>query len=238
MKREDESDVAYAGSEYTGVFSGIPEIPSPPWIPEVPSPFAPEAPKYEPRSAPLFVPMVDDPRSISPRQRLYEQRRVLATGVLDSPYVSALVSTLMALDGLSEHPNELVVSGPGGPISSVLVLLDVIGLMRARVDALCIGPTSGTATALAVCVTGRRRITSLATLSLRDVTYHAPHGPLGKVSAEVKELGRMQTSLGERVAAKTSLSLAEVLQSFDDGLTLSADDARNVGLVDEVVPIR
>jgi ATP-dependent Clp protease, protease subunit len=224
--------------EISGVFSGIPEIPIPPWIPEVPYPFTPDTPRYEPRSAPIVVPIVDDARSLSPRQRLYEQRRVLATGALDAVSVSALVATLMALDGLSEHPVELILCSQGGPMSSASLLLDSIALMTAPVDVLCIGSTAGTATAIASCASGRRRMTSQATLSLLDPVEHTLHGPLWKVASTVADLTRIQVAFGERVVARTHMSLDEVLRSFRDGQTMSASEALTAGFVDEVVAVR
>ena len=208
-----------------------PEIPYPfPLPPEFPIP-----PEHPTPSSPPWVPMVDDPYSVEPRQRLYEQRRLLVNGPLDAAHVATLVATLMALDGLYAAPVELVVASPGGPITEALSLLDVIGLMRAPVDVLCIAPTAGTAAILVACASGRRRATPNATLSLRCAYEHTLHGSVSEINTHSAELLRVQTALARRVCAATGQPVEVVREWLDTGPALSGPDAVAAGLLDEVI---
>ena len=77
-------------------------------------------------------------------------------GPLDGELVNGVAAELMALDGRSADDVELVINSDGGPPADVVVLLDVIGAMRAPVVTTCMGRAKGTAAVLLACGTGRR----------------------------------------------------------------------------------
>ena len=129
---------------------GEPSIP-----PEIPYPFPPgrEPPR---RSEPVMVPMVEVPSS-EPSRRLFERRTILLSGPLDRAGVMQLCAQLMALDGRSEQDVELIINSTGGPPAEISAALDVIDVMRGRVNTTCVGTAQGTAAVLLVCGTGSRR---------------------------------------------------------------------------------
>jgi ATP-dependent Clp protease protease subunit len=208
--------------------------------PEIPYPFPPEPPSPQPPRTPSipWVPVVDDARLLDPRQRLYEQRRLLVTGPLDGPHVEALVATLMALDGLSADRVELVVSSSGGALTDILPVLDVIALMRAPVDTLCIGPTAGTAAVVVACATGRRRATPHASLSMRCADEHEIHGSVEQVTQHAAELNRLRAAIAERLTTATGQSAATVDGWLTRGPALTPAEAIAVGLLDELAAAR
>ncbi len=208
------------------------------WPVEVPFPFpTPEfpSPAVDPRPIPAWVPMVDEPISVKPQQRLFEHRRLLVIGDLDVASGPDLVAKLLALDSESSKPIELVIASSGGPMVEALTLLDVLSIMRAPVNTLCIGPTAGTAAIVVLCATGRRLATPHATLSLR-----CPDVPIVKrdshdLESDVLDAIRVRDALIKQVSARIDKSVDEVRKLFLAGPILSAEQAASAGFIDSVV---
>jgi ATP-dependent Clp protease protease subunit len=204
--------------------------------PEIPYPFRPwqEPPR---RTTPLAVPVVDMP-SAAPRDRLFERRTVLLSGRLDEGAATDVCAQLMALDGRSAANVELIVNSGGGPLGAVAAILDVIELMRADVDATCIGMATGTAAVVLACATGVRRAGSNARISLRIEQPELAGGTAEQLRRRVDERAAQLAALAEVVARRTGQRVAEIARQLDEGEVWSAADARAHGLIDRVVERR
>jgi len=197
----------------------------------IPYPLPPERPVPVPTHSP--IPVVHEPIG-GPYERLLAQRRVLIRGRLDSDVATRAAAELMALDADSTRDIELIVNSPGGPIADVLAVLDVVGLVRARVATTCFGQASGTAAAVVACGTGRRRATPNATLSLRCTEQEDALGVAEEVAAQAELARSLRTRLCEVVAAATRRSVDEIEHELSDGRPMDADAAVAAGLLDEV----
>lgn len=211
---------------------GPPEPPATPRTPEVPYPYPPVRPMPR-RTGPVAVPMVDVP-SGDPIDQLRSRRRVLVSGTLDAERVTVIAAELMALDGRSADDVELIVNSDGGPLDEVLVLLDVIGSMRAKVATSCLGRARGTAAVLVAAGTGRRRVAPNAVLSLRCEHAEQMDGPADEVSHRLEELALVRRQVVGLLADATGRPADELDAALDRGPVLDARGARQLGLVDAV----
>jgi ATP-dependent Clp protease protease subunit len=204
--------------------------PSPP--PEIPYPYPPmrEPPR---RTDPLNVPLVEMPAT-SPSDRLFQRRTVLVSGALDHEAVSTLCAQLMSLDGRSADDVELVVSSDGGPVDAIGAVLDVLDLMRARVNAMCTGRARGTAAVLVACATGTRRAGRHATFSLR-LPGDTIDGGGADLTGRLEERALVRRTLVASVARATGQPAEVVEAELDHGGVIDADAAVAFGLVDTVV---
>jgi ATP-dependent Clp protease protease subunit len=201
--------------------------------PEIPYPFPPrrEPPR---RHDPVAVPMVDVGPD-DPRSRLFERRTVLVGGPLDAGAVTRLAAELMALDGRGDGAVELMVNSPGGPMEEVTAVLDVMDLMRGRVNATCTGVAHGTAGVLLACATGRRRAGRHAVVSLRLPAVEAVGRSADALASRAAQAAAVRQVLVVAVAQATGMGPDDVAAAFDHGGPLDAVAAKDLGLVDEVV---
>ena len=183
-----------------------PDEPCRPQPPGFPYPPMREVPK---REGPLMVPMVDLPGD-DVETHLFARRRVLLSGVLDGDAANRVAAQLMALDGRSAEPIEIVVNSDGGPIADVLTLLDIVGLMRAPVRTVCVGRATGTAAVLVACGTGGRHAAPNALDVVAHLTRRAHRGlaraapsPGGRPRARAQP-DRHRTRRPRPVAERTS----------------------------------
>jgi ATP-dependent Clp protease protease subunit len=225
--------------------------------PEIPYPFPPgrEPPR---RTEPVAVPMVGMPEG-DPLQRLFERRRILLSGPLDREATNHLCAQLMALDGESARDVEVVLNSTGGPIAEVSAVLDVLDLMRAesladaaRADArqaglngvhvLCADASTTDSYAdappadiLLACGTGRRRAASHATVSLRCDRPETLDGTAADITRAADELAVLRRRLQDALVAATGQSADSIAAELDHGGVHPPAEARELGIVDEVV---
>jgi ATP-dependent Clp protease protease subunit len=198
-------------------------------------PLPPERP-HPPTIPP--VPLVVEPDGADPYERLLAQRRIVVRGRLDAAAVTRLAAELMTLDADSSRDIELLVNSPGGPVADVLGLLDVIGLVRGRVQTTCFGQALGTAAAVVACGTGSRRATANATLSLRCDEAEAATGTATEVATQAEHAVAQRGRLADLLAAATRRPRDRIVEQLDRGRLLDAPSAVAAGIVDEVAAAR
>ncbi|MGH9272464.1 MAG: ATP-dependent Clp protease proteolytic subunit, partial [Ilumatobacteraceae bacterium] len=115
-----------------------------------------------------------------------------------------------------------------------VVLLDVIGAMRALVRTTCMGRAKGTAAVLLVCGTGRRAATPSSIISLRVVWDERIEGRPDEVRSRLEELDLARRNILRALVASTQRPAEDLAAALDGGPIVDADQALELGLVDAV----
>jgi ATP-dependent Clp protease protease subunit len=206
-----------------------PEPAEPPRPPR--SPWLPEARPPAPGGASASV-VIGAPDWLA--QRLLDQRVVAVSGELDDEQANRVVAQLGLLDVTGDEPVRLRLSGVSAELGATLTLVDALDLMGAPVHALCLGTLTGPAVAL-LAVADQR-------VAGRHVTVHlceprSPHGIPGRELASLAaEQARQLRRLQERLAEACRRPADEITADMRAGRLLTADEAREYGLVDRTEP--
>jgi ATP-dependent Clp protease, protease subunit len=218
--------------------AGDPRFPGfPPEVPFPPHP-DPGRPAYPP--VPM-VPMPSSPAS-SPaddlRSRVYDdllaRRTVVLDRALDGETATLVAAQLMALDADGDQAITLVVNSPGGPLDAAAAVLDTIDLVRGPLDTTCLGRADGTAAVVAASGTGRRRMGAGARVRLRLADLELT-GPASRLDDDLARHRDLQEALIDRLVAITGQERRLVERDVETGRTLTAAEAVDYGLADEVI---
>lgn len=210
-----------------------PEIP-PPWIPEWP-PQEPERPGPHPPAPP--VPVVPAPDGPWPERdpllgALLRRRIVLVSGLLTNDLATSAAAQIMALDAEDDDPIQLHLASPDGDLDAALMLADTVELASASVTAVCRGAVGGPA--LAPLAAAQRRVAHPhATFRLSEPRVSIS-GRADQVAVHAAALQQQLAHLHDRLAAATGQPASTIAADLEKGLMLSADQAREYGLVHEV----
>jgi ATP-dependent Clp protease protease subunit len=167
-------------------------------------------------------------------QRLLDQRVVTLSGQVDDEAANRAVAQLGLLDATGDAPVGLRLSGVGADLGVTLTLVDALDLMGAPVHATCLGTLSGPAVAL-LAVANRRVAGRHATVHLCEP--RSPHGIPGReVEILAAEHARQLRHLQERIAEACGRPADEIAADMRAGKLLTADEARDYGLVDAATP--
>jgi ATP-dependent Clp protease, protease subunit len=165
-------------------------------------------------------------------QRLFEQRVVLLSGFLDDMTATRASAELMTLDAEGDDAVTLRIDCADGSLGLALTLMDVIELLGVPVHALSMGQVGGPAVGvLAVC--HHRASMPSTRFSLREPTTQ-----FETRARDVEQWAQLRAAerqrFTDRVAQAVGKSAESVAESFGRGLFMSASEALDFGLLDEI----
>ena len=129
----------------------------------------------------------------------------------------------------------IYINSPGGVISSGLAILDTMNLIRPDVSTICVGLAASMATVLLCAGTKGKRY------ALPNSTVHM-HQPIGgaqgqasDVEIAAREMLRLQDKVRQMISESTGQPYEKIAKDTDRDYYLTAGQAKDYGLIDEVL---
>jgi len=171
--------------------------------------------------------------------RLLKERVVFLVGPVNDVTANLIVAQLLFLE--SENPDKDIsfyINSPGGVVSAGMAIYDTMQFIKPNVSTLCVGQAASMgAFLLAAGEKGKRY-----TLPNSRVMIHQPlggfQGQASDIEIHAKEILSLKARLNELLARHTGQPVEQVQQDTDRDNFLSAQEAVEYGLVDEVLTKR
>ncbi len=172
--------------------------------------------------------------------RLLEDRIIFVGTPIDDQVANAVIAQLLFLqkDNKTQDIN-IYINSPGGSISAGLAIYDTMQFVQCDVATYCIGQNASMAALLLAGGTKGKR----HALPNARVMIHQPWGGASGTAADIEiqatEILKMKAQLNTLFAKHTGQPLERIEADADRDYYMSADEAKEYGLVDEVVePLR
>ena len=191
-----------------------------------------------------LVPMVVEQTNRGERaydiySRLLKERIIFLTGAVSDGVASLVCAQLLYLE--SENPKKDIafyVNSPGGGVTSGLAIYDTMQYIRPDVSTLCIGQAASMGSMLlAAGAVGKRYC-----LPHSRIMVHQPSGGVQGQAADIeihaREILALRARLNQIYVTHTGQTLEAIEEAMDRDKFLSAEEAKEFGLVDEVVDHR
>jgi len=167
--------------------------------------------------------------------RLLKDRIVFIGTPVDDDVANLIVAQLLFLDGEDpEKPINLYVNSPGGVVTAGLAIYDTIQYVRAPVSTICVGQAASMAALLLCAGTKGRRYA----LQHSRILIHQPlggvQGQATDIDIQAREILRMRDRINEIFVLHTGQSMEKIRKDTDRDFFMSAPEARDYGIVDEV----
>ena len=166
-------------------------------------------------------------------RKLYENRILYLRGAIEGDIADTLVAQLMSLDADSEKDVTLYINSPGGLVSGMFAVYDVMQLMRSKVNTICVGMAASAAAFLLATGTGVRAATPNA-----RIMFHQPlggaRGQAVDIQIQAKQIVFLRERLYEILAQRMNKDIETIRRDADRDFWLSAEDAVKYGAIDEV----
>ena len=185
---------------------------------------------------PEGVPAVDPGPALAPwlEERLFDRRIVVLQGVVTAAAATRTAAALMTLDALARDPVELHLRSPDGDLDAVFAVIDALDVMHAPVHALAAAEIGGAAVGL-FAVAPHRKAFPHTRFRLKEPRAAGVSGTAEDVANAAGQHLRALDDLIVRIAEATGQPRSRVEDDMSRGRELTAEEAREYGLVHEIV---
>jgi ATP-dependent Clp protease protease subunit len=188
-----------------------------------------------------LVPMVVEQtirgeRSYDIFSRLLKERIIFITGPIDDAMSMLVIAQLLFLE--ADNPKKeisIYINSPGGMVTSGMAIYDTMHFIRSPVSTLCVGQAASMASLLLAAGDKNMRF---AMPNVR-IMLHQPsggfEGPATDIMVHAQEILNMKKRLNEIYVHHTGQPLKKIEDALERDYFLTAEMARDFGLVDEVI---
>jgi ATP-dependent Clp protease, protease subunit len=191
-----------------------------------------------------LVPMVVEQTNRGERaydiySRLLKDRIVFITGAVDDGMSSLVVAQLLFLE--AENPKKeiaMYINSPGGVVTSGLAIYDTMQFVRPAISTLCIGQAASMASLL---LAAGRKDMRFALPNAR-IMMHQPSGGFQGQATDImlhaQEILNLKRRLNEIYVKHTGQQLKKIEDALERDMFLTADGAKEFGIIDKVMEKR
>ena len=195
-------------------------------------------------TAMALVPMVVEQtnrgeRSYDIYSRLLKERIIFLTGPVEDHMATLVCAQLLFLE--AENPKKeiaLYINSPGGVVTAGMAIYDTMQFIKPAVSTLCIGQAASMGSLL---LAAGHKDMRFATPNSRIMVHQPSGGFQGQASdieRHARDIIKMKRRLNEVYVKHCGRTYEEVEQTLDRDHFMSADEARDWGLVDKVLTSR
>lgn len=171
--------------------------------------------------------------------RLLRERIVFLGSAIDSDVANLVVAQLLFLE--AEDPDKdiyLYINSPGGSVSAGMGIYDTIKQIRPQVSTICVGFAASMGAFLLSAGTKGKRMS----LPHSRIMIHQPlggaQGQATDIEIQAKEILYLKQRLNSLLADHTGQPLDRIEQDTERDFFMSAEEAKDYGLVDQVIDRR
>ncbi len=200
--------------------------------------------EYETQKNLGLIPMVIEQsgrgeRSYDIYSRLLKERVIFLVGEVNDQTANLVVAQLLFLE--SENPDKdisLYINSPGGSVTAGMSIYDTMQFIKPDVSTMCLGfAASMGAFLLAAGAKGKRYSLPNSKVMIHQVLGGA-RGQATDIEIQARDILRTKAQMNRILAERTGQTLEKIQQDTDRDYYMTADEAKDYGLVDQVIANR
>ncbi|MGI8310635.1 MULTISPECIES: ATP-dependent Clp protease proteolytic subunit [Saccharopolyspora] len=176
----------------------------------------------------------------NPYNKLFEERIIFLGVQVDDASANDVMAQLLFLE--SDDPDreiQMYINSPGGSFTALMAIYDTIQYVRPDVRTICLGQAaSAAAVLLAAGTKGKRMALPNSRILIHQPSVEGIYGQVSDLEIQAAEVQRMRELLETTLAKHTNRSQEQVRDDIDRDKILTAEQAAEYGIIDEVLPYR
>ncbi|WP_017317560.1 ATP-dependent Clp protease proteolytic subunit [Mastigocladopsis repens] len=172
-------------------------------------------------------------------ERLALERIIFLSGEVTDGMANAIIARLLYMD--SEDPSKdisIYINSPGGSVTAGLAIYDTMRHIKANVVTICVGMAASMGSFLLAAGTKGKRLALPNTRILIHQPLGGAQGQATDIEIEAREILRMRQQLNGMLAACTGQPIEKIQKDTDRDFWMSAQEAKEYGLIDRVIEER
>jgi len=176
-------------------------------------------------------------RRIDPYTKLFEERIIFLGTPISDDVANAVMAQLLALQSMDpERDISLYINSPGGSFTAMTAIYDTMRWLKSDVQTICLGQAASAAAVILAAGTPGKRLA----LPNSRILIHQPYtegtgGQISDLEIQANEIIRMREMLERMIAEATGKDAEQVSRDVDRDKILSADEAVEYGLIDQIL---
>ncbi len=170
--------------------------------------------------------------------RLLEERIIFLAGPITDMNANVVIAQMLYL--VSKDPKKdikLYINSPGGSVTAGLAIYDTMQYLKCPVSTICIGLAASMGAVILACGTkGKRFALPNAEIMLHQVASGV-EGQASEIEIAAKQIIKIKGKINEILASHTSQPIDRVEKDTDRDFYLTAGEAKQYGLIDEVIGV-
>jgi ATP-dependent Clp protease, protease subunit len=196
------------------------------------------------RAANYLVPTVVEQTNRGERafdlySRLLKENIIFLGTPIDDTVANLICAQLLHLE--SENPDKdisIYINSPGGDINAMFAIYDTMQFIRPDISTICFGQAASAAAVLLASGTPGKRLALPNSRILLHQPYAGAQGQVSDLEIAAAEIDRLKSALEELLASHTGQPFDRIKKDTDRDFVMTAAEARDYGVIDEVIERR
>ncbi|WP_424184809.1 ATP-dependent Clp protease proteolytic subunit [Actinokineospora sp. G85] len=176
----------------------------------------------------------------NPYNKLFEERVIFVGVQIDDASANDVMAQLIYLESADpDRDITMYINSPGGSFTSLMAIYDTMQYVRPDVATFCLGQAASAAAVLLSAGTkGKRFALPNARVLIHQPSTEGVYGQVSDLEIQAAEIQRIRDQLDTTLAQHTGKSVEQVRQDTERDKILTAAEAKEYGIIDEVLPYR
>jgi ATP-dependent Clp protease protease subunit len=176
----------------------------------------------------------------NPYNKLFEERIIFLGVQIDDASANDVMAQLLCLESADpDREISMYINSPGGSFTSLMAIYDTMQFIRPDIQTVCLGQAaSAAAVLLAAGTPGRRLAVQNARILIHQPAVEGIYGQVSDLEIQAAEISRMRRLLEATLAKHSGKTEEQVRLDIERDKILTAQEAKDYGIVDEIIQSR
>ena len=173
--------------------------------------------------------------------RLLKDNIIFISGAISDHVANAVIAQMLFLESQdSKKDIQLYINSPGGSVTAGMAIYDTMQYVKLGVSTICVGVAASMGAFLLAAGTKNKRF-ALPNSEILIHQIHVPGGVEGQakdIEIAAKQIMKIKENMNKILAKHTGQSLSKIEKDTDRDFWLTAEEAKDYGIIDEVIKKR
>jgi ATP-dependent Clp protease protease subunit len=179
-------------------------------------------------------------KEMNPYNKLFEERIIFLGVQIDDASANDVMAQLLTLESIDpDRDISIYINSPGGSFTAMTAIYDTMQFVKPDIQTVCIGQAASAAAVLLGAGTpGKRAALPHSRILIHQPATEGTYGQSSDIEIQAREIMRIREQLEEIIAQHTNRKIEEVRADIERDKILTAEEAKDYGLVDDVFASR
>lgn len=177
-------------------------------------------------------------RRVDPYTKLFEDRIIFLGTPINDEIANAVMAQLLCLQSMdSERQISIYINSPGGSFTALTAIYDTMRYIKPDIQTVCLGQAaSAAAVLLAAGTKGKRLALPNSRILIHQPATEGGYGQSSDLEIQAKEIMRIRELMEHMLASDTGQDVAKISRDIERDKYLTAQEAVEYGIVDDILP--